>query len=227
MDRLYRPRQTNTHVICVYKYPGDQLYKTDLVERIACAEYNELINRQFPMPVTELYYLIFDRGDASRAFEYMRECLKPLLYGKNGFYKIRDFKYTFYAILSMYHDKGYDFAIVNNIDDRRDTLRPQFIRRIHARNIYDISEYYSDIRCFSFDFPRFPEMFYKFDWAKIKKVFNQYGHARAVAAVQKLMPQLADKLKDMGRVEQLKIICRADRQIPFDPRLLNVIGAAA
>ena len=220
------PIVKNTHIICMYKYPmSDMLYKADLVARNTCDEYDEQINTQSPVAVREKYYLCFERGDAHDAYKILTDYLERFKYGKNGFYKLHDFKKHFYDIIE-YLDTQYQFVIINHINDRRDTLRLEFIKRLHSINIHDLPEYLEHVKDHSLDLPENPFIFFNFDWIRAyPKSENTYGLKRATQEIKKMAqdPQIFEKIKKIGSdYYQLKAICRMNRKIPFTPHLYDV-----
>jgi hypothetical protein len=219
----------NTHVICVYKCPlSEHLYKIDLVERLTCGEYDERINTQYPKPIREKYYICFDRGNAIDAYKIMIEHIERFKYGRNRFYKLCNYKTQIYdAIAQLY--SNYHFVIINHINDRYDTLRSQFIKRVNQQNIHDLYEYNADIKTYSLDWPEYPHIFYKFDWMQIVPDINTYGLKRAEQEIKKMAqdPQIFKKISIIGSgYWQLKEINRLNRKIPFSSYLFDICHEA-
>ena len=206
----------DSHIICVYKCPlAETLYKIDLVDKKTCGVYDEQLDTFYPRKVTIKYYISFSNGSAEFMYKPTQKYMSKFIYGKNEFYDIKNFKKHFYRYIRFVWRFGCDFVIVNNIDDRRDTLCKKFIKRLRKANILCESDY-KGIE-YNLDFPISTCIYLNLNWENVpKKVPNAYDVEMAKNKITEMIKdkELYEKLKLMDDDKCLITLMQIDKKIP-------------
>jgi hypothetical protein len=206
----------DSHIICVYKCPlAETLYKIDLVDKKTCDVYDGQLDTFYPRKVTVKYYISFSNGSAEFMYKQTQKYMSKFTYGKNGFYDIKNFKKHFYRYIHFVWRFGCDFVIVNNIDDRRDTVCKKFINRLRKANILCESDYMGIE--YNLDFPISTYIYLNFSWENVpKKVPNVYDVETAKNKITEMIKdkELYEKLKLMEDDKCLITLMQIDKKIP-------------